>query len=475
MMAEHTGNHQLPGFIRVDKTGARVAYFAILLTAVFALLLIFLRWFYTPAYVVLIHDPDTNTLAQVSAELQKNNIAYQYDSDSDSVLVPEKSLYHARFVLGAKNPEQNAFSQLFTESVRQDAGLFGPEAVATKYFSLETELAKTISSITDIQWARVHLAVQSENSSPGEHKSRASVFVRLVPGRVLVESQLTSIAHLVASSVPNLSTANIAIIDQAGNLLKSSGDDSLSSSSTMHYSYTRMLEQTYINKIESLLTPIFGKHSVRVKVDADVDFTASQQNVTQPGSGIPVHSIKKLSATVVVDNKRTKNEEGRQINNPRSRNELEKIETMVKESIGYDAQRGDRVDVFNESFGNDWEFIGQSPALFGIENKLYFWKESLVALFGLLAAIFLLKYALQKVVRTLRVPKLSHAGKTSLAEFAAREVDEKGNSVVEGVKPVADVSRDTYETVLARACQLVNDNPAHVASILKSWVRDNGR
>ena len=44
----------------------------------------------------------------------------------------------------------------------------------------------------------------------------ASVMVNLLPGVRLNERQLAGIIHLVASSIPNLDSARVSVVDQAG-------------------------------------------------------------------------------------------------------------------------------------------------------------------------------------------------------------------------------------------------------------------
>ena len=474
-MAEQADKHHFPGLIPHGNSTTRSAYFVTLFTALLALILILMLWIYTPAYVVLMQDPDSNTLAQVSSELQKNNIAYHYDSETGSVMVPERSLYHAKFVLGSRGIEQNVISTTVIDNARPGLESRGSQQTTTKYFALETELAKTISSINDIQWARVHLAIQDNGATAAENKSRASVFVRLQSGRALVESQLTSISHLVAASVPNLSVRNITIIDQAGNLLQATEDSQPSHGASMRYSYTRMLEQSYINKIESVLLPIFGERSVRVRVDADVTFQNVQQNDVQKNSGQPAHTIKKLSATVVVDNKRINNEAGQLVSSPRSKKELDKIESLVKETIGFDQQRGDRVNVFNEAFGRLSGISEQPSGFFTAHDKMYYLKVVLIATLGLIIIYLILKFLIQKIMEMSPINLMPETNKPEPLGAMVGLSDAEAGYKTPAIESDMSDEKSAYEAALLRTCQLINDNPAHVAKILKTWVRDNGR
>ena len=481
-MSEKSANQQsseLSGRVYSHNSSA---FFATLFTGVLALVLILMFWVYTPSYVVLIQKLDSETLARVSAELQKSNIAYQYDSQTGNILVPENSLYQAKFVLGTKGLEQSTMSRLLFDEQYQKYDVSGSppvsQSVPTKYFALETELARTISSINNIEWARVHLAIDDNKSAtPGDNKSRASVFVRLARGRGLGESQLTSISHLIAASVANLSTHNVTIIDQSGNLLKSTEDNAPGSTASMHYRYARILEQSYINKLESVLIPIFGESAVRVRVDANIGFKETQQPSLPINQEKPSHSIKNLTATVVVDNKLHNDNNGKLVSMARSRKELEKIEGLVKEAIGFNEQRGDRVNVFNESFRALYDTVDQeNSGLFSRENQLYYLKALIIALIALTLSYFILRYLVQKVMEMKPVSLVPEVGSASAVSIPAMS-DNSNSGSIEADQADLDVPKvmSTYDALLSKTRQQVNDNPAHVAKVIKSWVRDNGR
>ncbi len=84
--------------------------------------------------------------------------------------------------------------------------------------------------------------------------------------------------HLVASSVPDLPTKNVTVVDQSGNLLsdtsKSAGANTLDPT---QLKYVQELQQSIARRIESIITPIVGQNNVRAEATADVDFSHSEQ------------------------------------------------------------------------------------------------------------------------------------------------------------------------------------------------------
>ena len=473
-MSEKSVDHkssESSGNIRSKK---RAAILPILFSGLLALALVLMFWLYNPSYVVLMQNLDNPTLTRVTAHLQKSNIAFQYDSQTGNILVPEKSLYQAKFALGSRGLEQDAMLRLMLEDENKNTNVRVNPEIPTRYFALETELARTIASIDNIEGARVHLAINETGSST--EKSRASVFVRLARGRSLGESQITSISHLIAASVANLSTQNVAIIDQAGNLLKSNLENVPGSVASSHYSYARILEQSYISKLEGMLAPIFGDQSIRVRVDVDLEFKDALQPSLPINQEKPPHVIKKILATVVVDNKLVNNSDGQLVSVARSRQELERIEALVKQAIDFNEQRGDRVNVFNESFKSAPDSIEISGfQLFSGSNRSYLLKIAIVALLGLLLAYYFLRYLLKKAFELKPVDIATGAATAGVANTSAG-LDNNATATDDmSSDNDTDSSVNSYEALLARTRQQVIDNPAHVAKVIRSWVRDNGR
>ena len=145
--------------------------------------------------------------------------------------------------------------------------------------SQESELARSINEISGILGARVHLAIPDKSVFVRERGNpTASVFVKLGAGRSLGENQVRAIVHLVSSSVPNLPSENVTVVDQHGNLLSRPTDDPTSALSNRQLEYTMKLEQVYRQRV-ILLTPILGAGNITAQVNVDVDFTT--QNVTE--------------------------------------------------------------------------------------------------------------------------------------------------------------------------------------------------
>lgn len=90
---------------------------------------------------------------------------------------------------------------------------------------MEGELARTIRSVDNIKSARVHLVLpKREMFSREEQMPSASVIIKTAKGKLSLQN-IQSIQKLVAAAVPKLDVKNVAIVDNAGNLLTNNFDD----------------------------------------------------------------------------------------------------------------------------------------------------------------------------------------------------------------------------------------------------------
>jgi len=279
--------------------------------------------------------------------------------------------------------------------------------------ALEGELSRTIGSMQSVVSARVHLAIPKEAVFiKDKTRPTASVMIEVPQGRLMQKSEVKAIVHLVASSIPNMQYGDVTVVDQSGHLLSAGGDDGNESISE-HLDYTRQLERTLNERIMDLLTPMIGSNRLRAEVNADVDFTTSEETqenfdpksqvlrsekttdekrVGSSGAiGIPgalsnqpaatgkapekagdssltqsespatsnksqatrnfeldksvkhvrtqVGKIQRLSVAVLVDDKTVVDKKGKETKQPFTEDEIKKIESVVKDAVGFSATK----------------------------------------------------------------------------------------------------------------------------------------
>ena len=235
--------------------------------------------FREPSKTTLFSSLSEADKSKVVESLRQNGINVSLDSATGEVLVPSTDYYQSKMLLAAEGlPESlpNGYDSLDNMPMGTSRSV---EAVKIRN-GLENELARSINEISGILGARVHLAIPDKSVFVRERgKPTASVFVKLGAGRSLGENQIRAIVHLVSSSVPNLPSENVTVVDQHGNLLSKPSDDINSAMSNRQLEYTMKLEQVYRQRVLSLLTPILGAGNITAQVNVDVDFTT--QNITE--------------------------------------------------------------------------------------------------------------------------------------------------------------------------------------------------
>ena len=235
--------------------------------------------FREPSKTTLFSSLSEADKSKVVESLRQNGINVSLDSATGEVLVPSTDYYQSKMLLAAEGlPESlpNGYDSLDNMPMGTSRSV---EAVKIRN-GLENELARSINEISGILGARVHLAIPDKSVFVRERgKPTASVFVKLGAGRSLGENQIRAIVHLVSSSVPNLPSENVTVVDQHGNLLSKPSDDINSAMSNRQLEYTMKLEQVYRQRVLSLLTPILGVGNITAQVNVDVDFTT--QNITE--------------------------------------------------------------------------------------------------------------------------------------------------------------------------------------------------
>jgi flagellar M-ring protein FliF len=235
-------------------------------------------WSQQPDYRVLFFNLSFADANQVIEQLRLYNTPYKFDADGRAILVPQEHVHQARLKLAAEgftadksvgfellDQEQTLGTSQFMENARYRRGLEG-------------ELSRTIASLVAIRSARVHLAIpKSTVFIRDERKPSASVFVELFAGRRIEPNQVAAIASLVASSVPELDVRDVTVVDQKGRLLNTRDVDEDVVLAGKQLDYTHKIEETLLNRVNSILQPVVGLGNYRAEVSADIDFNAVEQ------------------------------------------------------------------------------------------------------------------------------------------------------------------------------------------------------
>ncbi|MDC3141625.1 flagellar basal-body MS-ring/collar protein FliF [Alphaproteobacteria bacterium] len=227
--------------------------------------------------------------ANVIQTLKQNGVDVSLNPSTGEVIVPVKDYHESRMLLAGEGLPSSVPDGYDTLGDMPMGTSRSVEAIKIKQ-SLEAELARSINHISGISSARVHLAIPEKTVFAREIAlPSASVFVKLSNGRSLGRQQVQSIVHLVSSSVPNLPSEKITVVDQFGELLSKPSNDVGTSSSNEQMSQTMRLGEIYRSRIISLLTPIVGAGNLKAEINVDMNFTKreiTEESVDPKGNAL---------------------------------------------------------------------------------------------------------------------------------------------------------------------------------------------
>ena len=228
-----------------------------------------------PTYKVLYTDLSDQAAGDVVNWLKKHDIPYKLEQGGSTIEVPSDKVYSVRLELASAGLPKNGTVGF---EIFDHQGLGTTDFVEHVNYqrALQGELERTIEEYPEVEEARVHIAMPKQSlfvtQSP---QPKASVVLKLKPGDHLDTNQLKGIVYLVASSVPQLSTKNVTVVDTTGDILYQQGlvsNNSLSKLTQAQIEYQRQIENYYKQKIQSMLDEALGPGEAIARVSADIDF-----------------------------------------------------------------------------------------------------------------------------------------------------------------------------------------------------------
>ena len=231
---------------------------------------------------------DATESAQIARMLEASGIPTQLSPLGETVQVPRTQVHAARLQLASSDVVggDSGFKML-SESPGFGVSQFMESA---RYqYALETELARTVSSLAPVRNARVHLAVARESAFVRDSsRASASVVVDLHPGRSLSLEQARSIVNLLAASVPQMDPSAVTVVDSAGNLLSErANQDNLESRAQQRFDVARQTEALLTSRIVELLEAVVGSGRVRAQVTVE-KHTESRETASERVQADPV-------------------------------------------------------------------------------------------------------------------------------------------------------------------------------------------
>jgi flagellar M-ring protein FliF len=213
----------------------------------------------------------------VLGQLTQMNVPYKISEGGAAILVPADKVHDVRLKLAQSGlPKGTTSGFELMDNARFGQTQFQERLTFQR--GLEGELVRSISSLSAVASARVHLALPQQNGFFREQqKPSASVLVQLHPGRTLDRAQIAGIVHLVSSSVPELNPKAVSVLDSSGSLLSAaSGDGPTQGLDAQQLQYVQQVESSYVRRVMDIIEPVLGRDNVRANVTAEIDFSQSE-------------------------------------------------------------------------------------------------------------------------------------------------------------------------------------------------------
>ena len=283
----------------IDQPGFRRA-FPTLLASLTAVAAIVLYWgMQKPEMTTLYSSLSESEKSMVLSSLRNMGVDVELDPATGEILVPTDEYHQSRISLASQGLPEFSGGELNNLDNLPLGISRSVEGVRLRQVQ-ETELAKSITEISSVKAARVHLALPEKSVFVRDQTPpTASVFVNLKNGRKLDKTQILAITNLVSSSVPGMNPGNVSIVDQFGNLLSNAPDDPDQLLADSQLEYRMKLENIYRNRIQSLVTPIVGSNNVNAQVNLEIDFTRREvsQEIVDPEASATLSEQSSLNVT----------------------------------------------------------------------------------------------------------------------------------------------------------------------------------
>jgi len=181
--------------------------------------------------------------------------------------------------------------------------------------------------------------------------------------------------------------------------------------------------------------------------------------------------VKRINAAVVVNNQSTTDDKGKTTSVPLTDAQIEKMTSLVRESVGFNKDRGDSVNLVNAAFAPEKSDLVDIPLWRQPEvlelARSFAWPVGTLAL-GALVLLGVIRPAMKSLAQPQVTPITEVDSRTN--QLDALEADQPERPQLAAPAEPEHVGPTASEQRLEDARKLTRDNPAAVANIVKAWI-----
>lgn len=534
---------RLPPFLQglVQLSMLRQIGLFVALAAAIALGIGMVLWTQQTPYKPLLNGASSFETRDVIEVLQGQNIDFNIDPVSGTLLVAEADLHKARLAVASAGlqTDQSVGYELLDEQPALGTSQFMENARYRR--SVEGELARTIASIQQVRAARVHLAIPEKSVFVRDQRhASASVFVDLIAGQALSIDQVKAITNMVANSVPDMAAESVSVVDQKGRLLSDYESRDAEEQTDRQLEYQNKVEELLRQRITNILGPVIGE-DFQAQVNAKIDFTQREQaeelynpdlialrseqtiseaRVGDPEGGVPgaltneppgqaeapeiageggagdgVPStrrdeatrnyevdrtlsftnfaqgrIERLTVAVVVDDLKVADAEtGEMVSQPWPEEEMASLRALVRDAVGFDAARGDSIEVVNATFRADPVAFEEVP----FYTEPWFWeimRQVLIGLFVLILVFGVLRPVYKRLTDAGTEDEEAQVDAVAELDFDEESIGDDKVTLSLGEEYLLPGPSEGFERQLDALRGLIAEDPGRVSLVMKNWI-----
>ncbi|MFA7645794.1 MAG: flagellar basal-body MS-ring/collar protein FliF [Phenylobacterium sp.] len=496
---------------------------------------------------LLYSNLDLKEAGSITQALDQAGVRYELKGDGSTIMVSRDQVAATRLMLSSKGlptsgsvgyeifDEANALGQ--TDFVQQ----------LNRQRALEGELARTIRSLEGVTSARVHLVLPKRQLFEEEAEQPSAAVTIAVGGREPNAEQVRAVQNLIAGAVPGLKPERVTVVDQHARTLSGGQDGFAGAAADDRKSeIEQRIAKTVKSLVEGVVGPGNSRVNVTAELDLakvtvqqetfdpdgqvvrseqTVEETAAENQADENGAvsasanipggvgdfGQATNSsnsgrsesttnyeisktlrtevkepgeVKRLSVAVAVDGVVTPGPNGQPGEYaPRSAEEMQRIEQLVRTAVGFDPDRGDQVTVVNVRFPTPAEAGGVEAA----NPLLDFDKNDIIravelAVLGLVALLMIF-FVARPLVKGVTSP-----GQPAGGLLAASTPQGGGQRLVPAAEPaenlalagpeqesgidIARIEGQVKASSVKRVAEFVDRHPEESVSILRGWLHD---
>ncbi|MEA3423141.1 MAG: flagellar basal-body MS-ring/collar protein FliF [Bacillota bacterium] len=268
------------------ERGRRIGIIAFLLTIVLAFSIYYIfvgRTTYTQLFSGLGMKESANIVSKLD-DMKITN--YKIENEGSTILVSQKDADKIRLELAMSDllPEIGVGYEIFDNA---SFAITDEDRKIMYQRALEGELARSIMSLDEVKYARVHLALTEETLFSREETSgSATVIIEINPIMQFSSNRVKGIVALISSAVKNIPPENISVVDTKANLLSEnlySDPDSMTigQSAIDSISIKQQFESKLEDELQRMLELTFGKGKILVNVNAKLDLNSEELTIIE--------------------------------------------------------------------------------------------------------------------------------------------------------------------------------------------------